>query len=83
MDAKDKQKTASVFYPRNELKIKMEAYTGKGDGSTVLLYDGETSISSPLPTVKKILSCKNFAVMRIDDPISPYYNLTYYSKENL
>ena len=31
LDAKDKQKTASVFDPRNKLKIKMEAYTGKGD----------------------------------------------------
>ena len=83
LDAKDKQKTASIFQPRNKLNVTMEAYTGKEGGPKVLLYDGEASVSSPLPSVTEILSCKNFALMRIDEPTSPYYESTYYSEGTL
>lgn len=80
LDAKDKLKAASLFNPHNKLKIKMEA---KKDGSKVLLYEGETRVSSPLPRVVNIMSCKNFSLMRIDEPVSPYYELTQYSQDTL
>nr|BDT62658.1 MAG: wsv216-like protein [Metapenaeus ensis nimavirus]GBG35431.1 wsv216-like protein [Metapenaeus ensis nimavirus] len=83
LNSSEGRKMASLFAPQTEIKLKIEAYGGKEDGSKTLLYSGRAKVSSPLPKLKEVFSCKNLVVMRIDNPPSPYYDLIHYPAGSL